>query len=265
MKKRHYLIFVSLIITLFSCKKNQEHLIPKEVGEDIYLITSDLQSILYSQALLDRFALEQFSFTTNCLNFTSDTTGNTVTHVFEFQKSGYCDFYQDSTKGTISMSYNLNYGSILDTVFLTYQNFRSNGHLYNGNVKVLFTSFANFNGYDIQLIIDELAVSYKEKSYNINGMFTRSFYDKIYHTTGDLTAFLDEKAIQAKIKTTLKSDGDYTYNNYVFNNYFDSGVLEIPLSDHTYLIHYGVNNSYSDKAVCIDETGYRYIFKMNFL
>lgn len=257
--------FIILILILSSCKKNQENLIPTEVGDEIYLVTNDLQSILYSQALLDKFALQQFSDVSDCLMYSSDTIGNKVTHIIEFQKSNYCDFYQDSTKGTISMSYNLNYGSIQDTVLLTYQNFRSNGHIFNGDVKVLFTGFSSFNGYDIQMIIDDLKVNYKDENYSVSGFFTRSFYDKSYHTNGNLIAQFEGKTIQANIKDTLVSDGDYTFYNYVFNNYFDSGILEIPLTDHTYTIHFGVNSSYSDKAICIDETGYRYIFKMNYL
>ncbi len=265
MKNLHYLIFASLIITFYSCKKNQEHLISKEVGEDIYLITSDIQSILYSQALLDRFALEQFSFTTNCLNFTSDTTASTVTHVFQFQKSGYCDFYQDSTKGTISMSYNLNYGSVMDTILLNYENFRSNGHYYNGTIKVFLTSFLNSNAYDFKVIVDDLIVTKKNESYSLEGNFTRSYYDKSYHTNGELFAQLEGEKIQAKIKETLVSDGDYSFYNYLFNNYFDSGILEIPLLEHSYSVHFGVNSSYSDKAICIDETGYRYIIDLSIL
>lgn len=265
MRKVHCIIWASIFFTLLSCKKNQEHVLEKELGEDVYLITNDLQGILYSQALLDKFAIQNFSEVADCLVYTSDTIAGKVSHVIHFQKSDYCDFYQDSTQGIITMSYNLNYGSLLDTVFLKYENFRSNGHYYNGTVKVLFTAFLNSSAYDYKVIVDDLMVIHKNDNYVLEGTFTRSYYDKIYHTDGSLTANLTDRKIESIITKTLESDGDYSFYNYDFNEYLSGGILKIPLDDHNYTIYFGVNGYYSNTTVCIDETGYRYVFSMDYL
>lgn len=259
-------IVLLLIFTCLSCKKNKENIIERELGESIHRISSDLNTLLFSHALVDKFCNQEFYDQEDCFFVESDTTLGVVTHTIHFEKENFCDFYSDSTSGTIQVRFDVNYGAILDTVLLNYIHFKSNGHEFNGQMKVIFLSNVNFTTTLQKLIISDLDVTYKNETYNLVGEFSTLLSEQKYKSTGQLSSSFFGKTVKVEIINALLQEGNYSWTQPYSSPYFLGGMVDFKIGSETFKTHYGVNSqSFVDysKAVCIDSTGYRYILSLS--
>lgn len=261
-----YLVIVSWLFIAFSCKKNSENLLERNLSESIQWISSDLNTLVFSQSLVDKFCTQEFYDQADCFDVESDTVSGVVTHTIHFQKDNFCDFYSDSTDGTIQVRFAINYGDILDTVTVKYIDFKSNGHVFNGELKAIYLSNVNFTTSVQKIILSNLAVAHKGTTYYLNGEFSSFLAQQKFKTSGFLMSSLFGEDVQLQIVNSLEHEGNYSWTQPYHTPFFLGGVANIFVGTQQFETHYGVNSSsYLDysKAVCIDSTGYRYILEMN--
>jgi hypothetical protein len=261
------IIFIlSLVLAISSCKKNQENLMSKELSESIHIMSSDLNSLIFSHSLIDKFCSQKIDGIEDCFMYESDTVAGVITHTLNFEKQNFCDYYHDSTSGVIRVQFAGNYGSILDTISIQYENFKSNGHLFNGEIKAVYISNVNFTTSIQKILFSELNLSFNGLNYKLDGDFSTYFTQDNFKTTGNLSSYLFGEHVEIEILEDLEHEGNYTYLNAVFTPYFLKGKAKFILGKTNFETIYGINSqNYSDysKAICIDSTGYRFILPLS--
>lgn len=261
-----FILFLISLVMFASCKKNSENLLEKNLSESIHMMSSDLNTLIFSQALIDKFCNEEFFDSADCFNIESDTTFGVVTHLIHFEKENYCDYYSDSTEGTIQVKFDANYGTILDTVTMKYINFKSNGHTFNGEVKMLFLSNVNFSTTVQKILFSDLAVSYNGINYTIQGALSSYLNQQKYKASGKIASTLFDENVEINIVNDIEHQGNYSFTQAVHYPYFLSGTANFKIGKELFTTHYGVNSqNYQDytKAICIDSTGFRYILPLS--